>query len=209
MLIDDVSVRDVGFLSVFQRPDGVFHIEVIKYPRKQRQRPREIHMDVQQRFHRAVQPVHEGNRRRDGTDGETGVGAGDDEVTARKVDEQRTELGKQSHHHAKPAAALLLLQAQLRDFFIDLHKAFILPLFPGKELDQKRARDRERLVDELVHLVALCLAVGEQFITLLSDSFRRQDQQRDHHDPHQRQLPAHGKQSHQARDHRRGIGDDV
>ena len=37
MFIDDVSVRDIGLLSVFRRLNGVFHIEVIKYPRKQSQ----------------------------------------------------------------------------------------------------------------------------------------------------------------------------
>ena len=209
MIIDNVSVRHIGSRAVLRQLDGVFHVEVVKDSGKQSQRPRKVHMDIQQRLHRAVQPVHQRHGGRDGTDRERGIGTADDEVSARKVDQQRAELGKQPHHHTEPPAALLFLQAQLRNLFVDLHETLIFPLFPGKELHQQRSGDGKRLVDQLVHLVVLCLAVGKQLIALFSDLLRRQNQQWNHHNPHQRQLPAHGKQRHKACNNGRDIGNDA
>ena len=209
MIIDDVPIRHIGHRTVFRRADGVFHVEIVKDPGKQGQRPRKVHVDVQQRFHRAVQPVHQRNRGRDGTHGEARIGAGDDEISARKVDQQRAQLGKEAHYHPEPPAALLFLQAQLRNLFVDRHETLVFPLFPGKELHQQRSGDGKRLVDQLVHLIVLRLAVGEQGIASFPNPLRRQNQQRNHHNSHQRQLPAHGKQRHKACNNRRDVGDNV
>ena len=205
MIIDDIAVRDVRLFSVLGRDNRIFHVKVVKDAGKQSQRPGEVHMDVQERLHRPVEPVDQRDRRRDGADGQPGICVPDDDPSAGKVDQQRSQLGKQAHHHPEPAAALLLFQVQAGDLFVDLDKALVFALLAGKELHQQGTGDRQGLVDELVHLIALRLAVLQQLIALFPDPLRRQDQQRQHHNAHQRQLPAHRKQSHQCRDHRRDV----
>ena len=46
MVIDDVRVRHVGLLAVRRRLDGIGHVEIFKDAREERQRAREVHMDV-------------------------------------------------------------------------------------------------------------------------------------------------------------------
>ena len=138
MLEADHAVFVHGRLAAVGRGDNRdLAVEVIEDAGKERQRAGKVDLDVQQRFHRAVEPVDEGDRGRDGADGEGGIGFGDDEPAARKIDQQRSHLGKHPHHHTKPLAAALLLEGELRDLLIDSDKALILPLLAGEELDQQ------------------------------------------------------------------------
>ena len=203
VLIDDVGVRHVGLLAVFGRLDRIGHVEVFKNAREERERARKVHMDVQKALHRAVEPVDQRDRGRDRADGQPQVGLGNDEIAARKVDQQRTELGEHAHHDAEPPAAVLLAKRQLRDLLVHADKALVFLLLAGKELDEQRAGDGERLVDELVHLVVLGLGIGQKLITPLAHALRRQNQQRDHDDADDRELPAHRKERDQRR-HDRG-----
>ena len=139
MIVDDIGVCHVRLQTVFRRLNGVFHIEVIEDAGEEGQRPGEIHVDVQKALNGPVEPVHKGHGGRDGTDGEAGVGLRNDEPAAGKIDEQRPQLGEHAHDHAEPLAAALLLQLELGDLLVHVHKALVLPFLPGKELHQERA----------------------------------------------------------------------
>ena len=192
-------------LAVGGRGDGDLAVEVVEYAREQGQRAREVHLDVQQRLHGPVEAVDERDGGGDGADGQRRVGLRDDEPAAREVDQQRTELGEHAHDHAEPFAAALLLERKLGDLLVDGDEAFVLQLLAREELDQQRARDRQGLVDELVHLVALGLTRVEKLPARAADAAGRQDQQRDDEDAHDGELPAHGKE----RDERGDDGRDV
>ena len=209
MLVADIRVGHVRPTAVFRGGDGIFQIEIVKNAGEEGQRAGEVHMDVQQALHRAVEAVDEGDGGGDGADGQGRIGLGDDEPAAGKVDEQRTDLGEHAHQDPEPAAAVLLPEGELGDLLVDRHKALVLPLLPGEELHQQRSADREGLVDELVHLVVFGLGVGEDLVALLAHTLGGQDQQRDHHDAHQGQLPAHGKEGRERGHHGGDVGDDA
>ena len=158
---------------------------------------------------RAVEPVDQGDRGRDRTDGQRRVAAGDDEPAAGKVDQQRAELGEHAHHHAEPLAAAGLLEVQLRDLLIDRAEALVFLLLAGEELDQQRAADGQGLVHELVHLVVLGLARAGELPAGPADAAGGQDQQRDHDQTHQGELPAHREQGDQGRDDRCHVAHDL
>ncbi len=209
VVVGHVRVGDVGGLAVFRGLDGIGQVEVVKDAGEQCQGSGEVHVDVQQGLDGAVQPVHQGHRGGDGAHRQGGVGPGDDEVAAGEVDQQRAKLGEHAHDDAEPLAAALLLELQVGDLTVDGHEPLILPLLAGEQLHQQRAADGQRLVDQLVHLVVLGLTVGEDLPAGLAHALGGQDQQRDYHDAHQRQAPAHGEQGHQRGDHHRQVADDA
>jgi len=194
-----------GLAPVRRGDDGDLPVKVIEDAGEQGEGAGKVHLNVQQRLHRAIEAVDERDRGRDGADGEGGVGLGDDEPAARKIDQQGADLRKHPHHHAEPLAAALLLERKLRDLLIDGDKAVVLQLFAGEELDQQGAGDGQRLVDELVHLVVLGLALVEKLPAGAPHAARRQDQQGDDQHAHNGKLPAHGKERHKRRHHRGGI----
>ena len=191
---DDALILHRGPAAVGRGDDGELPVEVIENTREQGKRPGEVHLDVQQGFHRAIKPVDEGDGGGDRADGERRIGLRDHEPAARKVDQQGTDLGEHAHHHAEPLAAALLLEGQARDLLIDGDEALVLSFFAGEELDQQGAGDRQGLVDELVHLVALGLALVEKLPAGAADAAGREDEQGNDHDAHDGKLPAHGKQ---------------
>ena len=198
-----------GSAPVGRRDDGDLPVKVIKDTGKESKRSGKVHLDIQKRFHRTVQAVDESDRGCDRTDREGGIGAGDDEPAARKVDQQRADLGEHAHHHAKPLAAALLFKGKARDLLVDGNEALVLPPLTGEELDQQRAGDGKCLIDELVHLVALGLTFIEKLEARAAHAAGREDQQRDHENAHDGKLPAHGKERDQGRDHRGNIAHDA
>ena len=109
---DDALFLHRGPASVGRGHDGELPVKVVKDAREQGERPGEVHLNVQQGLHRAVEAVDERDGGRDRADGERRVGVGDHEPAARKVDQQGTDLGEHAHHHAKPLAAALLLECE-------------------------------------------------------------------------------------------------
>ena len=209
MLIDDVLVLHVRLAAVAEVADRHVHVEIAEDAREERERAREVDVDVEKALHRAVQPVDERDRRRDRADGERRVAARDDQPAAGEIDQQRADLREHAHQHAKPPAAVLLAEVQPRDLLVHGLEALILRLLAREELHEQRPRDRERLVDELVHLVVFLLRVGEDAVAPLADALGRQDQQRDDDDARDGELPAHRKEGDKRCDHRREVRDDA
>ena len=121
------------------------------------------------------------------------------------IDQQGTDLGEHAHHHAKPLAAALLLECEARDLLIDGDEALILSFLAREQLDQQGAGDGQRLVDELIHLVALGLTLVEKLPAGAADAACRENEQGNDHDAHNGELPAHGKQRDKCRYHRGNI----
>ena len=202
---DDALVLHRGPAPVGRRHDGELPVKVVKDAREQGERAGEIHLNVQQGLHRTVEAIDERDGGRDRADGERWVGVGDHEPAARKVDQQGTDLGEHAHHHAKPLAAALLLEGEARDLLVDGDEALILSFLAREQLDQQGAGDGQRLVDELIHLVALGLALVEKLPAGAADAAGRENEQGNDHDPHNGELPAHGKQRDKRRHHRGNI----
>ena len=150
MLVSDRLVVDIRFLPVLRRNDGVFPVKVVKYAGEQRQRSCEIYRDVHQLLDRPVQPVYERHGRRDDTDSQRSIYLSDNEISAREVDQQRSQLSEHSHHHAEELAGSLFLQVEIGDLLVDLYEVVIFLLLAGEYLYQHRAADRKRLIDLLV-----------------------------------------------------------
>ena len=85
------------------------------------------------------EPVDKRHGGGDGADGEGGVNGLYNQQAACKIDEQGTHLREHTHHHAEPLAAALFFEGKLGDLLVYVHKALILGLFPGEELDQQGA----------------------------------------------------------------------
>ena len=209
VLVGDGGHLAVRTLAVLGRDDAALAVKVVKDPCEHGQRPREAHLQVEQTFHRAVQAVDERDRGGDGTHRKCRVKPANDEEAAGKVDEQRPELRKHAHYHAEPRARALLLQRERRDLLVDAHEALVLAVLGREHLHQKRARDGERLVDKLVHLVVLGLALKQQFEAHLAGAAGRQDEQRKHEDADYGQLGAHGEERHQRGDHGGDVAHDL
>ena len=105
----------------------------------------------------------------------------------------------------EPFTASLLFERILRHFFVDLNKAVIFLLFSCKQLYKERTGNTQRFIDPLIHLICFFLAFGKQCPSGTSNRPGRNDQERDHDDPYDRQFPAHRKKSNQSRHDSRNI----
>ena len=150
-------------------------------------------MNVQKGFHRPVQTVDQGNGSGNGTYGKRWVPVPDDQKASCKIDQQRTDLCKDTHDDHEPFTAAGFFQGQIGNFFIQSHKPAVFFLLAGKKFYQHRSADRQGLIDHLVHLIVFGLAFCQQGISGLSGLPGRKDQKRNDDDPDDRQLPAHGK----------------
>ena len=109
VLVANVFVLDDRTARVLRLPDRRDHVVVIEDAGEQRERPCEVHVDVEKRLDRAVEPVDQHDRRRDDADVQRRVDLPDDEPAAGKIDQKRTDLREHAHQHHEPFAAALFL----------------------------------------------------------------------------------------------------
>ncbi len=197
----DCGACEIGLLRVGLAHDEVAAVEVIEYSRKERERAREIDLQIEQRLHRAVEAVDERHGGGYRADGEGGVALRYYEIAARKVDKQRAQLGEQAHHDAEPLPRALLFKRNLRVFLIEVAELLKIGLLAGEELCEQRAAHTECLGHHLVHLVLLALRLACELPALLADALRGQHEHRNNHNAHERELPAHEKERHERRRH--------
>ena len=139
VLVGDGGHLAVGLLAVLGGDDGALAIQVVKDAREHGKRAREAHLQVEKALDGAVQTVDERDCGGDGTHRERGIQLIDDEIATREVDEQRPQLRKHAHDHAKPRARALLLEREGRDLLVDAHKTLVLTLLGSEHLHEERA----------------------------------------------------------------------
>ena len=205
MIVTNLRLAQIRFDCVGFALDRDFLVVIVKDARKQRKRSREIHAQIQQRVDRPIESIDQRDHRRDGTDGQRSVALRDDQPSAGEIDQQWANLRKRAKNHQKPLTAALLFQRQARNIVVYADEAVVFRLFPCEEFHQHGAGNAQRLRDELIHLVAFILDIGEQLPAGFANLSRRNQRHRNNRDANQRHLPVHRKQRNQRRYHHRNV----
>jgi len=98
---NDPEVVEEGEHIYFTVTDAIM---VAENAGKQCHRTGHIDRDIQQAFHRTVEPVDHIDGRGDRTDGQRGIVHPDDEIAAGQIDQQRSEVREDAHDDPEPAS---------------------------------------------------------------------------------------------------------
>ena len=205
MVEDDVLIRGLRLLPARGTLNGILPVQIVKNACKEGQGAGEIHLNVQEGFHRPVETVDQGDSGCHHTNSQGRIQLPDDQDAPRKIDKQGAYLGKHAHQDEKQAAACRLPEREPGRLPIYLYKPVVFFFLSGKQFHQKRAAHGQGLIDDLIHLILLCLTFGQQAVAPAPGAPRRQDQERDDRDSGQGQLWTHGKHGDQRCHHRRRV----